>query len=151
MIAERRRSPSRAVSDVSYCLPRLQWSLEAFCAPISRHGTLTAGPQSNRVTWCIVEWQKLRGHNWIMTIQPTLLSHLSDSDLLIEASRAAASERSANARLICVLAELDARRLYLGEGCSSLFTYCTQVLHLRTRRIRAHRGRPSGETLPDCR
>jgi hypothetical protein len=26
--------------------------------------------------------------------------------------------------------ELDARRLYLGEGCSSLFTYCTQVLHL---------------------
>jgi hypothetical protein len=26
--------------------------------------------------------------------------------------------------------QLDARRLYLGEGCSSLFTYCTQVLHL---------------------
>jgi hypothetical protein len=29
-----------------------------------------------------------------------------------------------------LLAELDARRLYLGEGCSSLFSYCTQVLHL---------------------
>jgi hypothetical protein len=26
--------------------------------------------------------------------------------------------------------ELDRRRLYLVEGCSSLFTYCTQVLHL---------------------
>jgi hypothetical protein len=26
--------------------------------------------------------------------------------------------------------ELDARRLYVSEGCSSLFTYCTQVLHL---------------------
>ena len=26
--------------------------------------------------------------------------------------------------------EIDARKLYLGEGCSSLFTYCTQVLHL---------------------
>ena len=26
--------------------------------------------------------------------------------------------------------ELDARRLYLGEGYSSLFTYCTQALHL---------------------
>lgn len=26
--------------------------------------------------------------------------------------------------------ELDARRLYLGEGFSSLFTYCTQALHL---------------------
>ena len=25
--------------------------------------------------------------------------------------------------------ELDARKLYLREGCSSLFTYCTQVLH----------------------
>ena len=26
--------------------------------------------------------------------------------------------------------ELDARRLYLGDGYSSLFTYCTQALHL---------------------
>src|SRR5215510_373913 len=26
--------------------------------------------------------------------------------------------------------ELDVRRLYLGEGYSSLFTYCTQALHL---------------------
>jgi hypothetical protein len=25
---------------------------------------------------------------------------------------------------------LDARRLYLGQGCSSMFTYCTQVLNL---------------------
>jgi hypothetical protein len=32
--------------------------------------------------------------------------------------------------LIASLAELDARRLYLAEGRSSLFTYCTQVLHL---------------------
>jgi hypothetical protein len=32
--------------------------------------------------------------------------------------------------LIRALIELDARRLYLREGCSSLFTYCTQVLHL---------------------
>jgi hypothetical protein len=34
---------------------------------------------------------------------------------------------------VCVgpyLAVLDERRLYLAEGCSSLFTYCTQVLHL---------------------
>ena len=32
--------------------------------------------------------------------------------------------------LIVALAEVDARRLYLGEGCSSLFVYCTRVLHL---------------------
>jgi hypothetical protein len=39
---------------------------------------------------------------------------------------------------------MDARRLYLGEGCSSLFTYCTQVLHLSEhaayRRIEAARA-----------
>jgi hypothetical protein len=32
--------------------------------------------------------------------------------------------------LIALIGELDTRRLYLGEGYSSLFTYCTQVLHL---------------------
>ena len=35
-----------------------------------------------------------------------------------------------SARLIASLAKLDARKLYLAEGCSSLFTYCTQVLRL---------------------
>jgi hypothetical protein len=25
---------------------------------------------------------------------------------------------------------MDARRLYLGEGCASLFVYCTRVLHM---------------------
>jgi hypothetical protein len=37
---------------------------------------------------------------------------------------------NATVQLIAVLMEVDARRLYLGQGCSSLFTYCTQVLHL---------------------
>ncbi len=55
---------------------------------------------------------------------------LSDTALLDEVKRLAAGERHATARLIAALSELDARRLYLGEGCSSLFTYCTQVLHL---------------------
>ena len=55
---------------------------------------------------------------------------LSDAALLIEVKRLATCERQATARLIAALGELDARRLYLGEGCSSLFTYCTQVLHL---------------------
>ena len=53
----------------------------------------------------------------------------SDRDLLAEVSRLAASEREAMARLVASLAEVDAR-LYLSEGCSSMFTYCTQVLHL---------------------
>lgn len=58
------------------------------------------------------------------------LDKLSDRDLIAEVKRLAGCERAATAQLIASLAELDARRLYLGEGCSSLFTYCTQVLHL---------------------
>jgi 5-methylcytosine-specific restriction endonuclease McrA len=55
---------------------------------------------------------------------------LSDRDLLAMVHQLAGDERRATARLIASLAELDARRLYLGQGCSSLFTYCTQVLRL---------------------
>ena len=58
------------------------------------------------------------------------VSRLSDHELLAQVRIAAAREREATARLIALLAQLDERRLYLGEGCSSLFTYCTQVLHL---------------------
>ena len=56
--------------------------------------------------------------------------HLSDPQLICEVTRLAASERQAIAALVSALAELDARRLYLGQRCSSMFTYCTQVLHL---------------------
>jgi hypothetical protein len=70
---------------------------------------------------------------------------LSDNDLLAEVHHLTECERQATARLIAALGELDARRLYLGEGCSSLFTYCTQVLHLSEhaayRRIEAARVR----------
>ena len=58
------------------------------------------------------------------------LSKLSDQDLLSEVATAATQERQATAYVIALLAQLDARRLYLGVGCSSLFSYCTQVLHL---------------------
>jgi hypothetical protein len=55
---------------------------------------------------------------------------LSDRDLLVEVKRLAGAERRATAALIASLAEIDARRLYLGEGCTSLFAYCTRILHL---------------------
>jgi HNH endonuclease len=57
-------------------------------------------------------------------------TQLSDQELLAEAKTLAEHERVATADLIATLAEVDARRLYLGEGCSSLFSYCTSVLHL---------------------
>ena len=58
------------------------------------------------------------------------LSRLSDAELLSEVKRLAATEREATADLICSLAEVEARHLHLEIGCSSMFGYCTQVLHL---------------------
>jgi len=65
-----------------------------------------------------------------MTKTSSPLAHLSDNELLKKVRRLAEGERQATAHLIASLAELDARRLYLGQGCSSLFIYCTQVLRL---------------------
>src|SRR5687768_6587919 len=65
-----------------------------------------------------------------MTVETPDHVTLSDADLLRTVHRLVNSERAATAALIAALGELDARRLYLAEGCSSLFTYCTHVLHL---------------------
>ena len=74
--------------------------------------------------------QKLRCYNGIMTKNSRSILLLTDIELIVEVKALAANEREATAQLIASLAELDARRLYLGEGYSSLFTYCTQSLHL---------------------
>jgi hypothetical protein len=58
------------------------------------------------------------------------LTTISDDELLSRVRVLASDECRATARLIEALAELDRRKLYLAQGCSSLFTYCTQVLHL---------------------
>jgi len=60
----------------------------------------------------------------------TIPSHLSDADLVAEVKSLAGRERAATGHLTGHLAELDARRLYLGAGFSSLFTYCMEVLRL---------------------
>ena len=65
-----------------------------------------------------------------MTSQPSLPVDLPDHDLLAEVDRAVASERHATARLIALLMEVDSRKLYAGQGYSSMFTYCVQHLHL---------------------
>jgi hypothetical protein len=64
------------------------------------------------------------------SIARVTLHRLSNQELLTQIQHAAHGERRATARLIALLAELDTRRLYLAEGFSSLFTYCTQALHL---------------------
>ena len=63
-------------------------------------------------------------------ISTKTLAQLSDEALIAETKRLAANERLATAALIRSLVELNARRLYLGQGCGSLFKYCTEVLHL---------------------
>ena len=61
---------------------------------------------------------------------PPHLKEIPDRELIAAVQRAASTERDATVELLRLLGELDARKLYLGEGCSSLFTYCTQVLRL---------------------
>ena len=77
------------------------------------------------------------------------LAELGDRPLLERAKQLAIEERHATVALLRALAEIDSRRLYLGEGCSSMFTYYTEVLHLseggaysRIEAWRAARRRP---------
>ena len=65
-----------------------------------------------------------------MNVETIRFESLSDDQLLTETKRLVACERTATAAVLRSLMEIDSRRLYLREGCSSLFTYCTQVLHL---------------------
>jgi len=76
----------------------------------------------------IVAWQKLRCYNGIMNMNAVQL--LSDEELVRNLESAVARERGATVQLIALLAEMDVRRLFLEQGHSSLFVYCTKCLHL---------------------
>jgi len=65
-----------------------------------------------------------------MTQEHLSFRHLTNLALTAEVTRLATHEQHTTAHLVAALAEFDARRLYLAEGCSSLFVYCTRVLHL---------------------
>src|SRR3954469_22341138 len=58
------------------------------------------------------------------------LSTFSDDQLVQHVIAVATDERRATAWLVAALAGFDARKLYFGQGCASLFAYCTDVLHL---------------------
>jgi hypothetical protein len=55
---------------------------------------------------------------------------LTDRQLLEQAKTLALRECHVTASLIALLAEIDARKLYLAEGFSSLFAYCIDILQL---------------------
>ncbi|MCC6777798.1 MAG: HNH endonuclease [Hyphomicrobiales bacterium] len=62
--------------------------------------------------------------------EPIDLSTLTDREVIRAVAGWAQAERRATAGLLRHLGELDARRLYLGAGCTSTFAYCTEVLRM---------------------
>lgn len=56
------------------------------------------------------------------------LRKLSNSELLFRMSLATRGERAMTIRILHHLNEIERRRLYLEQGCSSLFDYCTRRL-----------------------
>src|SRR5262245_62002891 len=58
------------------------------------------------------------------------LRSLSDDELLRHLSKIIQESRRVEADLIAHIAEVDERRLYAREACSSMHVYCTEVLHL---------------------
>ena len=70
-------------------------------------------------------------------------AHLADQDLFPALVAGVADERGALARVLALLAEFDARRLYLPAAHPTMYEYCVQVLHMSEdracKRIRAAR------------
>ena len=99
------------------------------CASIREQFTVADDRRDDRGAGGHSNSRKSSCYNEIMIDTP-ILAFLSDDELLAEAKRLVANERIATAALLTSLMEIDTRRLYLREGCSSLFTYCTQILRL---------------------
>jgi hypothetical protein len=58
------------------------------------------------------------------------LESLTDDELLAELADLLRQSHGVEARLVAHIAEVDARHLYARRACSSMFLYCTDVLHL---------------------
>src|SRR5262247_3873532 len=56
------------------------------------------------------------------------LSLLSDTELLARIPGIVQAERIASADVVAHLMEVERRRLYLDQACSSLYTYCRERL-----------------------
>ncbi|HET7225916.1 MAG TPA: HNH endonuclease [Candidatus Eisenbacteria bacterium] len=54
---------------------------------------------------------------------------LADRELLRTLQSAVVAERRDLVTMIALIAEVDARRLYRGAGCPSMYAYCRDVLH----------------------
>ncbi len=65
----------------------------------------------------------------LRAVSDDLPGRLSDDDLLRRTGELTGRSRHTEAALLAHLGEIDLRRLYLREACSSLFAYCTDRLH----------------------
>lgn len=84
-----------------------------------------------------------------MTSLLSPFTDLPDAQLFDEVRTLSHRERHAIAQLIACLAEIDARRLYREEGCSSLFTYCRRCcIFLNTRPTAASKPRAPLRRFP---
>jgi len=72
------------------------------------------------------------------------LTHLTDAVLLRELTGLVSRDRETTAMLLAHIAEVDARRAYVPEGYSSMFSYCVEFLRLSedaaSKRIHAARA-----------
>ena len=57
------------------------------------------------------------------------LTNISNAGLICALKELVRRDRLLEAELLAYLGEVDARELYLQEACSSMFLYCTEVLH----------------------
>jgi 5-methylcytosine-specific restriction endonuclease McrA len=77
-------------------------------------------------------------------MQSYSLTHVSDQVLLRDLAALVARDRLTLAELLAHIAEVDTRRLYLPAGCSSMYAYCVEELHLSedaaSKRIQAARA-----------
>jgi len=59
------------------------------------------------------------------------LKSVRDGDLLRELCRLVKESRGVEAEVVAHIAEVEIRRLYARQACSSMFEYCRRILHLR--------------------
>ena len=56
------------------------------------------------------------------------MAHLSDDALLAALGRVNRAHKAVTAELVAHIAEVDARKLYLGQASPSMFAYCVERL-----------------------
>jgi hypothetical protein len=135
----RKFPPRRALESVTGRLERkLQWSPGERADPCARRYALPAqnGPHLAQISWnssslaTVVVSQEVEQHTLDTRMTTNPIAQLTDREVLEATARAVDREQRSTAELIGLLAELDARKLYLEEGYPSLFAYCTHALHL---------------------